>query len=77
MTYDEEFPYPPALTWEQADSLAACIGRAFPGWTVWRAHRTWYATCPDPGGLPRTLHAPAPDALCEQLAARAATDESG
>ncbi|GAA2850764.1 hypothetical protein GCM10010517_08280 [Streptosporangium fragile] len=60
----------PATAEEQAGALAEYIGRAFPGWTIWQAHRIWYATgpCPQPGcGCSRTLHAPSPSDLCRRL----------
>lgn len=51
-------------------ALAAYVGRAFPVWTIWWAHGIWYATgpCPDQGcACSRTLHAPDPSGLCQQL----------
>ncbi|GAA4182585.1 hypothetical protein GCM10022252_08710 [Streptosporangium oxazolinicum] len=66
------FPEPPLLlTDDQAHALALHLGRAFPPWRIWRAADTWYAT--GPCRIPecvcsRTLHAPGPADLCQQLA---------
>ncbi|MBG0831579.1 hypothetical protein HS041_27990 [Planomonospora sp. ID67723] len=57
------------LSEEQADGLAACIGRSYSSWRIWRAHGVWYATGPCPGcGCTQTLHARTAGELCEQLA---------
>ncbi|MEU8035725.1 hypothetical protein [Streptosporangium sp. NPDC049078] len=60
------------LTADEAAALAQVIARAFPPWRIWWAANTWYAT--GPCRLPecvcsRTLHAPSPSGLCEQLVA--------
>ncbi|GGS87791.1 hypothetical protein GCM10010156_52900 [Planobispora rosea] len=57
------------LNESQRKTLAACIGRSYPSWRIWQAHRTWYATGRPRADAPvRTLHAPDAGALCEQLA---------
>ncbi|MFI6513603.1 hypothetical protein ACIBCT_38870 [Streptosporangium sp. NPDC050855] len=56
----------------QADALMLHIGQAFPPWRIWRAGVFWYATgpCRIPGcPCSRTLHAPDPAGLCQQLEA--------
>ncbi|MGJ6968786.1 hypothetical protein ACSDR0_43480 [Streptosporangium sp. G11] len=64
-------PVPPLLLTDgQAHALLLHLGRAFPPWRVWRAADTWYAT--GPCQIPecvcsRTLHAPGPTDLCQQL----------
>lgn len=58
------------LTEEQSDNLAALIGRAYPGWTIWRWHGVWYATgqCPQTlCGCRRSLAAPSPGCLVREL----------
>lgn len=58
------------MTEDQKTALAKYIGRAFPVWKIWRAGGIWYATgpCPERGcSCTRTLHAPDPSGLCQQL----------
>ncbi|MGC5012982.1 hypothetical protein ACLQ2R_19645 [Streptosporangium sp. DT93] len=63
---------PLLLTDEQARALALHIGRKFPPWRIWRAGVWWYGTGPcriSGCSCSRTLHAPDPAGLCQQLEA--------
>ncbi|GGL50255.1 hypothetical protein [Planomonospora parontospora] len=58
------------MTDQEQAALAELLRRAWPGWTIWRAGRTWYATgpCAVPGcRCGRTLHARGLVRLCERL----------
>ncbi|GGK62109.1 hypothetical protein Ppa06_61070 [Planomonospora parontospora subsp. parontospora] len=67
------------MTRQEQAELAELLRHSWPGWTIWRTGRTWYATgCAVPGCRSRrTLHALGLIRLCERLREEKARTRKG